>query len=579
MSKFTYGETEFESVTKNELKEESFVKVKEGDISEYRLRLDFGKPVYPEKYSLIWEEDQIDMMGFWSSKSRFNKNITPDWGMRSEVSRTATGMPIICLYSKSNMNRITVALSDPANTTVLSAGAVEENGKVRIKIDLFPDISPLMSEYSITVRIDKRSISLCDSIKSAREWWRELGYIPCHTPEYARLPMYSAWYSYHQEIDVDAIVKECEIAKELGMDTIIVDDGWQTDDSSRGYAFCGDWKISKTKVPNMKDFVDRIHALGMKFVIWFSVPFVGYMSENYERFKGMYLRHRDHIKASVLDPRFREVRDFLVDIYCGYVEKYGWDGLKLDFIDSFLPEDCSSKDYDKMDCVSVEEGVDKLLSEVSARLKAINPDFMIEFRQSYVGPVMAKYGNFFRVTDCPCDPLANRIGAVDLRLAMGGAAVHSDMLMWNNNDTPESVGYQLLACMFTVPQISVRFDNITNEHKKLLKHFLSFWREHRDAILDGDLCARDAEANYSYVKSQNERESVAVLYQSVVAEADPNCVNFVFNSTGNRGIYIETVKASKYELYNIYGEKQAEGEIPAGVSKLNVDDCGMIKII
>ncbi|MBQ8393432.1 MAG: alpha-galactosidase [Clostridia bacterium] len=579
MSKFTFHGIAFESFTDNELKEESLTLVKDGEVCEYSLHLDFGKNVYPSRYSLAWEEDQIDMMGFWSSKSQFSKNITPDWNMRSEVSRTATGMPLICIYSKANMNRITVALSDPANTTILSAGTVEENGRVRIKMELFPDISPLMSEYSITLRIDKRSIPLCDSVKSAREWWSELGYTVCHTPEYARLPMYSAWYSYHQEIDVDAIVRECKVAKSLGMDTVIVDDGWQTEDNTRGYAYCGDWKISKKKIPDMKNFVDRIHALGMKFVIWFSVPFVGYMSENYERFKGMYLRHRDNTKASVLDPRFKEVRDFLVDIYCGYVEEYGWDGLKLDFIDSFLPEDCSSKDYDKMDCVSVEEGVNKLLSEVSSRLKAINPEFMIEFRQSYVGPVVAKYGNFFRVTDCPCDPLANRIGAVDLRLTMGGAAVHSDMLMWNNNDTPESVAYQLLACMFTVPQISVRFDNITNEHKRLLEHFLSFWREHRDAILDGNISARDAEANYSMVKSQNDRESVVVLYQSVVVEADKKLVNYIFNSTGAAGIYVETEKKVKYEIYSIYGEKQCEGEIPVGVSKLSVDNCGMVKII
>ncbi|MBQ9743993.1 MAG: alpha-galactosidase [Clostridia bacterium] len=579
MSKFTYHGITFESFTENELKEESLTLVKEGDVCEYSLHLDFGKAVYPTRYSLVWEEDQIDMMGFWSSKSQFSKNITPDWNMRSEVSRTATGMPLICIYSKANMNRITVALSDPANTTILSAGAVEENGRLRIKMELFPDISPLMSEYSITLRIDKRSIPFCDSVKSAREWWSELGYTVCHSPEYARLPMYSAWYSYHQEIDVDAIVRECEVAKSLGMDTVIVDDGWQTEDNARGYAYCGDWKISKKKIPDMKDFVDRIHALGMKFVIWFSVPYVGYMSENYERFKGMYLRHREYSRASVLDPRFREVRDFLVDIYCGYVEKYGWDGLKLDFIDSFLPEECSSKDYDRMDCVSVEEGVNKLLSEVSARLKAKNPEFMIEFRQSYVGPVVAKYGNFFRVTDCPCDSLANRIGAVDLRLTMGGASVHSDMLMWNSNDTPESVGYQLFACMFTVPQISVRFDNITEEHKKLLKHFLSFWREHRDAILDGNISARDTEANYSMVKSQNDVESVAVLYQRVVADIDSSLVSYIFNSTGNKGIYVETEKESKYEIYSIFGEKQSEGMIPAGVSKLPVDNCGMVKII
>ena len=162
-----------------------------------------------------------------------------------------------------------------------------------------------------------------------------------------------------------------------------------------------------------------------------------------------------------------------------------------------------------------EEGVKKLLSEVSDRLKGADPEFMLEFRQSYIGPIVAQYGNFFRVTDCPCDPFFNRVGSLVLRMLMGKAAVHSDMLMWNKDDTVESVAYQLLSVMFAVPQISIRFDNITDEHKALLKNYLNFWREHRATLLDGEIEMRDAEANFSMAKSTKDGESVAVLYFSV----------------------------------------------------------------
>ncbi|MFP4199622.1 MAG: hypothetical protein ACLFSO_08540 [Halanaerobium sp.] len=36
------------------------------------------------------------------------------------------------------------------------------------------------------------------------------------------------------------IEKEAEQAKKFGCEAVIVDDGWQTEDSSRGYAYCGD---------------------------------------------------------------------------------------------------------------------------------------------------------------------------------------------------------------------------------------------------------------------------------------------------------------------------------------------------
>ena len=53
---------------------------------------------------------------------------------------------------------------------------------------------------------------------------------------------------------------------------------------------------------------------------------------------------------------------------------------------------------------------------------------MIEFRQSYIGPAIRKYGNIFRAGDCPADILSNRIHTIDLRLTSGSTAVHSDML-------------------------------------------------------------------------------------------------------------------------------------------------------
>ncbi|QTH40015.1 hypothetical protein J4772_20555 [Cohnella sp. LGH] len=53
------------------------------------------------------------------------------------------------------------------------------------------------------------------------------------------------------------------------------------------------------------------------------------------------------------------------------------------------------RDYD-----SVSEAVDRLLSDVMERMRAVKPDVMIEFRQKYIVPLMRKYGNMFRVADC-----------------------------------------------------------------------------------------------------------------------------------------------------------------------------------
>ncbi len=568
----------FITETKNQIEREEIKQIKSGDISEYLVKIAFKEKCSPQVYSIIWDEPQIDILGFWGANGIPEHNITPDWNMRKAQSRTASGMPLASLYNKANDNRVTVALSDPANPTTIYAGVVEETGCVRIKIDLFPQLCPAIKEYELVIRIDRRKIPFYQCIRDVREWWDTLGYKCAYVPEHAKLPMYSTWYSFHQNTIPEEILAECKVAKEYGMDTVIVDDGWQTDDNSRGYAFCGDWQVCEKKIPDMKKFVDDVHALGMKFMIWFSVPFVGYNSKNYERFKGKYLQAREGVKASVLDPRFKEVRDFLTDIYEDSVRKYGWDGLKLDFIDSFSLSEDSSTDYENMDTVSVEEGLQRLLSEAMEKLKKINPDILIEFRQSYIGPAISKYGNIFRVTDCPCDPINNRVFSLKLRLTSKETAVHSDMIMWNKNDTNESVLYQLLSVMFAVPQISVRFDSITEDHKKLLKNYLSFWRKHRDTLLNGELSVFDAEANYSMAQSKKDEESVAVLYQGVVKRAEDTECEYIFNSTGKDGIYVDTDKERKYEIYDIFGNMYASGKIPGGVCRLPLKNCEMVKL-
>ncbi|MBQ8546091.1 MAG: alpha-galactosidase [Clostridia bacterium] len=571
------SEVTFVTKTENSLKQEKIEKIKVGEISEYKVKLIFSDFISPSEYVISWETEQIDTIGFWSPRHHFDSNITPDWEKRTSVSKMTQGAPVVSLYSKSNENRMTISLSDPKTPISIMAGVIEETGKIGYEIRLFCEKVSKMSEYEITIRLDTRKIPFYKAVEETKRWWSELGFKKAYEPEHASAPLYSAWYSFHQKTIPADIIYECKIAKEYGMDTVIVDDGWQTDDNSRGYGYCGDWEVCEKKIPDMKAFVDEIHKLDMKFMLWFSVPFLGFYSKNYERFKEMCLRTRDHMNAKVLDPRFKEVREFLVDIYERFVLDYGIDGLKLDFIDSFILDEESSEEYDKMDTVSVEDAVEMLLAEISQRVKKINPEFLIEFRQSYIGPVISQYGNMFRVADCPNDPLVNRIHSLSMRMTQQGC-VHSDMMMWNKNERPEALMQQLLSTMFAVPQISIRFDDISSEHKKILKWYISFWRAHKDTILKGEMEYFDVDANFTKARAIGKDEVVSVLYQGVVATPLKDKTNYIFNATGKDYIYLELNGEAKYQIFDICGGKIRDGKLNQGVVKLEIADGGMVKI-
>ncbi len=106
-------------------------------------------------------------------------------------------------------------------------------------------------------------------------------YKPAAVPDIARWPMYSTWYSFHQALDVPAVEKQCAMAKALGCEAVLVDDGWQMLSNASGYAYTGDWE--PLRIPEMRKLSDRLHAAGLKMLLWYSVPFVGESSKAFTK--------------------------------------------------------------------------------------------------------------------------------------------------------------------------------------------------------------------------------------------------------------------------------------------------------
>ena len=502
----------------------------------------------------------------------------PDWQKRVTRSRLASGMPLHQLVSADGTNRYTFAISDAKTPTAIATGVSEQTVKTAVAIDFFSEPTNPIDHYTATVRLDERDIPYYDSIYEAVEWWEnECGYSPAYVPEYAKLPMNSLWYSFHQKLDTESIVRQCELSKPLGMDTVIVDDGWQCEDNGLGYAYCGDWELCTTKIPDMKNLVDRVHDTGMKLMLWYSVPWMGYHSKNYERFKTMLLDQSGWGDWAALDPRYKEVREFIVGIYEKAVREWGLDGLKLDFIDSFKLAGRSLEPDERRDISSLEEAVDTLMKEIKDTLTKINPEILIEFRQTYVGPTIRKYGNMMRVADCPADAIQNRIESVVLRYTCSKTAVHSDMLLWNYDEPVESAAMQLVGALYTVPQISMLIDKLNPEHYKMLKYYLSFWREHRDILLDGKLTAKNPEASFSSVASTLDNRSVVTLYTDRVA--DTVCDYLVcVNATPAKSIFVKGYMGKSFETVDCMGNKKDCGTIDAAIFEIEVPMCGMVFI-
>ena len=442
---------------------------------------------------------------------------------------------------------------------------------------------PKTKYYEVTLRIDTRNLPYYESIDNVATWWANMPeYKPMYVPEAAKEPMYSTWYSYHQSITAQEIVTECKIAKSLGCGAVIIDDGWQTNDGNRGYAYTGDW--NPDRIPDMKGFVEAVHNEGMKFLLWYSLPFMGENAKNYSKFKGKYLRYWDGQGTYVMDPRYPEVREYIVNTYIKAMQDWDLDGFKLDFIGRFTAvDDTVLTKEEGRDYASVNDATDVLMTEVTNKLTALKPDILIEFRQPYIGPVMRKYGNMFRGVDAPNNAIANKIETTNLRILSQNTAVHSDMFIWRPEENVEQAALQILNILYSVPQLSVRLEEIPEDHLNMIRYWFAYWNTNKHILMDGKFIPSNPTTNYPWLSAFNDEKQITTLYDDVVVALGDYAKQIdLINAKASTSVVFKLNKNSKASIKvidcegNIVLEKDTT--LNKGVNSINVPKSGLLSI-
>lgn len=486
-----------------------------------------------------WREPMTDHIGSWNPLAGRWRGLPQRFHEVRADSCLHRGAPVIATFRADGTAHRTAAVSDAAITCVL--GYCVDDFKENDEVAFFVELFDVPEDYSTELRIDRSGLPLPDALAAVWSWWTGSAGKAAPLPDDAFAPLYSTWYNFHQTPKQDELTQELKLAAGIGFKTVILDDGWQIEGDGTGdYRKSGDWLPAPDKFPDFRGFVDDVHSFGQKLVLWFAVPFAGFDTEAYDRFKDKLLFETQWlINAGTLDIRYPEVRDYISGTYMRYVKEYGIDGLKLDFIDSFA----RSKDIPEfrpgMDCETVTQAVEKLLDEIIRGAVAVKPDFLLEFRQNYVGPVVLKYANMLRVGDCAFDPVTNRTGVADLRMMTKGVAVHSDMLLWSPKETAENCALQLLNIMFSVPQISVRLTQIPDFQLRLLKSYLAYYRKNCRILTQAPIRVLHPETCYSVLTAEDPalNRRITVLYSESAVRADGSDTD-VWNATGGESVVL-----------------------------------------
>ncbi len=220
------------------------------------------------------------------------------------------------------------------------------------------------------------------------------------------------------------------------------------------------------------------------------------------------------------------------------------------------------------------------MTEITNRLTAIKPDILIEFRQPYIGPLMRKYGNMFRGVDCPNNAVANRIETVNLRILSQNTAVHSDMFIWRQEEPVESAALQILNILYSVPQLSVRLNEIPDDHLDMIRYWFKYWNENKSILLDAEFTPSNPASNYPVLTASDGTKQITTLYEDHILRINEIEELDIINAKGNPSIIMSLNKKFNGTIVitdcegNIIQEENSG--LGTGLHEFNIPLSGMI---
>lgn len=143
------------------------------------------------------------------------------------------------------------------------------------------------------------------------------------------------WEATYFDFNKEKILKIARQAKELGIEMLVLDDGWfgKRDSDNTGL---GDWFVNEKKMGgSMRELAQEIHALGMKFGLWFEPEMISEDSDLYRAHPDWALQipGREPMRGRnqlVLDMSRADVREYLLNCMTEIIRDAEIDYVKWD---------------------------------------------------------------------------------------------------------------------------------------------------------------------------------------------------------------------------------------------------------
>lgn len=334
----------------------------------------------------------------------------------------------------------------------------------------------------------------------------------------------NTWEAVHFSVSEDKIFRYAEKAKKIGIDTVVLDDGWFGDRNNDSSAL-GDWFVNKEKFPNgLVALSDELHNMGLKFGIWIEPEMISPKSELYQNHPEWVLQCKDRVSSLgrrqlVLDLTNDEVIDYIVEKI-----KLTLEGVKLEYIkwdfnrtlsevgSLFLPakRQCEVKHRFTLGCYKMHEKLTKAF-----------PDVLFEGCSGGGGRFDA--GILFYCPQIWTSDNTDPVGRLpiqkgtSLAYPLSSISAHVSDSLWNKLEDAPDYGLRFNVALGGVVGYEMNISCLSEENEDRFRKQIAFSKKVQPLILAGDLYRLDGLNNgeYGLIVVAKDKSEFLALYQNV----------------------------------------------------------------
>ena len=493
-----------------------------------------------------------DIAGYFHPGTTNGPVAKLDWSIAFD-GHSSRNFPALCFFSQSGENRFTIFFDDLVDDFTCSAKMNQATASYDIEWTFAVPPRP----SAVTMYLDTRGGHWTRAFARVMRALRPNG-LP-KFPKDAFKPVYCTWYAAHAWLTNDFLDENARLAAELGCGTFIVDDGWCYDELKRvtpetigpWYDDIGDWELSTKKLPDFRSHVRKAQALGLRYLLWVAPYFCFKNSRFYQSLPPAKRDIACSYGTFVYDVTDKRLNRSVLGRMRRIVRDLGLDGLKVDFLDII------QGNPDKPIGRHSAEFIRKLAEAIR---EEAGPDALIEFRQRYATPQMLDYATQFRAGDAPFDYLVNLARLAAIRVLLGaGVPIHADPLYWAKDEGDVTVARHMIASLSAVPMLSMDLRELPEAHRRIVAHYLEFYRAHLDVFSKGRWEMRFAGSQPTWMSVTRGKTRIVILVDAFHLD------EAIDGFTGNCHLLnLSDRPVQCREAFNACGEAVANGFIPCG---------------